>query len=82
MCVMSITIHLKPAQEDSLRRQAEAIGLSLEEYVLELLGRESSRETRYHPRVEESLITIEKFRGKIGPIPDSAVDAEMLYRSS
>jgi hypothetical protein len=70
---------LGPAEEAALRNQADEAGVPLEEFVRQVLERESKRPTRYHPKVEASLKTIEKLRGKLGPVLELALDPEFLY---
>ena len=76
---MSITIDIDPALEAALRARADAEGLTVEQLAHRLLEREADPLARHHPRLRASLRTIESLRGKLGPVPQGALDAELLY---
>ena len=77
---MSITIEIEPPIEAALRMKASEAGLTFEAYISQLLVSKADLGINgFHPKVAQSLERLEKFGGKLGPIPDGALDPELLY---
>ena len=76
---MSITIEIEPILEAALKQRAEAAGLTLAQFALQLLEGGADTTTKHHPRVAASLQIIETLRGKLGPVPANALAPEFLY---
>ena len=76
---MSLTINIEPSLEAALKQQADAAGLTLEQFAHQLLEQGADTSSKHHPRVATSLRTIERLRGKLGPVPENALSPEFLY---
>ena len=74
---MTVTLNLKPEIEAGLLAQAQATGMSLEDYLQELVERELSSEPSEAVPAEESGMVWENglFVYRTGrPLPDHVVD--------
>ena len=79
---MSITLNLDPAVEDSLSILAQERGLSLSEYLLEVVDREATRATVPRMSGEEKAQAFLKWADSFPDVPvlsDEAVSRDSLY---
>jgi plasmid stability protein len=81
---MAVVLQLKPDLEETLRTQAAARGLSLEEYVQSLLEQGLAPQTQ-HRRLtlrefEAALDAIGAHADKIPELPPEALTREGIYR--
>ena len=77
---MRFTIEIEPSVERALKKKADAAGVTLEKYAVQVLAQEAKPDPEsLHPKVQRSLEMLKPFRGKIGPIPEGALRPELLY---
>lgn len=82
---MPIRIELKPEIEECLGREAEAVGLSVEAYVEDLIGRQVFRSHEESHRIDLEEIDrlldelSEGSEGRATPLPE-ACTRESIYR--
>ena len=79
---MSITLNLDPAVENSLSILAQERGLSLSEYLLEVVDREATRATVPRMSGEEKAQAFLKWADSFPDVPllsDEAISRANLY---
>lgn len=80
---MTVTLKLKPDVEAGLMAQAEASGLTLEEYLLSLVEGAALVKEQKTSSVEERATAFEAWSGGHRPAPllsDYAVSREAMYQ--
>jgi len=76
---VEITINLSPADEAALRLKAEQAGISVEEYALQVIERGVVTPSLRQQKFQEFRRKLETLRGTIGPVPENALDPDLLY---
>jgi hypothetical protein len=82
---MSIVIKIKPEIEKELSRRAEALGISLDEYIASVLEQATSMkpnraENQTIEEFERSLDRIAQFSNKIPVLRDNALSRDGIYQ--
>ena len=83
---MTVTLELKPEVEEHIKSEAEARGLSVEDYILDVLERETPSADSNFARTASPEEWVRAFRDWISHFPphpvlsDEAISRESIYR--